>query len=95
MAQLIEHDCDFHAGIAQATGNRHLAQSLAGSWSQIARAMHFFFTLELYPENVWIEHEAIARAIAIGDAAGAVRAIESHISHSRDAILRGLVEAYR
>ncbi len=95
LAQLIEHDCDFHAGIARATGNRHLAQSLAGSWSQIARAMHFFFTLELYPENVWIEHEAIARAIAIGDAAGAVRAIESHISHSRDAILRGLVEAYR
>ena len=57
--------------------------------------MHFFFTLELYPENVWIEHEAIARAIAVGDAEGAVRAVETHISRSRDAILRGLKEAYR
>jgi DNA-binding GntR family transcriptional regulator len=92
---LIEHDCSFHAGIAQATGNGHLAQSLAGSWSQIARAMHFFFTIALYPENVWTEHEAIARAIAVGDADGAMRAVESHILHSRDAILRGLKEAYR
>lgn len=95
LATLIDDDCSFHAGIAEATGNRHLAQSLAGSWSLIARAMHFFFTLELYPENVWIEHEAIARAIAVGDAEGAVRAVETHISRSRDAILRGLKEAYR
>src|SRR5271165_1902468 len=95
LTTLIDHDCAFHAGIAQATGNRHLAQSLAGSWSQIARAMHFFFTLALYPQNVWSEHEAIARAIAVGDAEGAADAIELHISRSRDAILRGLKEAYR
>ncbi|HMD01865.1 MAG TPA: GntR family transcriptional regulator [Candidatus Baltobacteraceae bacterium] len=95
LATLIDRDCAFHAGIAEATGNAHLAESLAASWSQIMRAMHYFFTIERYPENVWIEHEAIARAIAVGDAERAVGAMQTHILSSRSAILRGLKEAYR
>jgi DNA-binding GntR family transcriptional regulator len=90
LARLIELDRAFHAELAERSGNVHLAGALDACWSQIMRGMHVYFTFQAYPENVWAEHGAIARAIALGDAERAAALTGEHIGHSRDAILRGL-----
>jgi DNA-binding GntR family transcriptional regulator len=95
VASLIRLDFEFHAGLAAASGNPHLSHSLDGCWSQIERAMHYYFTHDAYPAGVWDEHTAIARAVAFGDPGGAADLLERHIVHSRNAILRGLEEADR
>ncbi|MHB8146787.1 MAG: GntR family transcriptional regulator [Vulcanimicrobiaceae bacterium] len=93
LATLIALDSDFHSSIARSTGNAHIVASLGGYWSQVERAMHFFFTIERYPGDVWVEHLELARAIAVGDGELAATAIERHILASRDAILHRLKEA--
>ena len=80
---------------ARAAGNAHVAHSLEGCWSQILRAMHYFFRHDAYPRDVWQQHTAIARSIAHGDGTGAAALLEGHIVDSRNAILRGLEEADR
>ena len=93
LAGLIRCDTCFHTALAGASANEHLAATLRLSWSQITRVMHYYFTLERYPQNVWREHAAIARAIATGQPDAAAARLEAHIVHSRDAILRSLREA--
>jgi DNA-binding GntR family transcriptional regulator len=90
LAGLIGLDRDFHALLAEQSGNVHLAQALGRCWSQIMRGMHYYFRLDVYPKDVWSEHTAIARALAIGDAALATALSGEHIGHSRTAILEGL-----
>jgi DNA-binding GntR family transcriptional regulator len=89
---LIEADSVFHHEIARASGNEHLLRSLDISWSQIMRAMHYFLSVDRYPQNVWADHQALARAIALGDAQAAQALIESHILNSRNVILNYLKE---
>jgi DNA-binding GntR family transcriptional regulator len=95
VAGLIRLDFEFHSGLARASGNPHLSHSLDGCWSQIERAMHYYFTHDAYAGVVWDEHAAIARAVAFGDPNGAAGLLERHIVQSRNAILRGLEEADR
>jgi DNA-binding GntR family transcriptional regulator len=90
LGRLIELDRAFHAELSARSGNAHLAGSLDACWSQIMRGMHVYFPLQAYPENVWAEHTAIARAIALGDGERAAALTGEHIGHSRDAILSGL-----
>lgn len=92
-ATMIRLDVGFHAALAEASGNAHLARTLDGCWSQIARAMYFFLSHDAAADEVWRQHSAIARAVAFGDVAGATAVLERHITDSRDAILRGLKEA--
>jgi DNA-binding GntR family transcriptional regulator len=93
LASLIVADSAFHHELARATGNEHLLRSLDTSWSQIMRAMHYFLSLDRYPETVWADHEALARAIAVGDVEGSQALIEAHIMGSRNVILSNLKEA--
>jgi DNA-binding GntR family transcriptional regulator len=90
---LIQADSAFHREIARATGNEHLLRSLDSSWSLVVRAMRYFLALDAYPKDVWPEHEAIATAIAVGDAARAQALIETHICTSRTVILNSLQES--
>lgn len=92
---LIRLDYEFHDRMARAAGNAHVAHSLDGCWSQVVRAMHYFFRHDAYRRDVWHQHAALARAVAHGDGAGAAALLESHIVDSRNAILRGLEEADR
>lgn len=80
-------DRDFHAELAAAADNPHLVAALGGQWSQIMRVMHAFFQVANYPAAVWDDHEAIADAVAHGDADAAVALLTTHLSQSRDAIL--------
>jgi DNA-binding GntR family transcriptional regulator len=87
---MIALDRDFHAALAAGAGNVHLAGALGTCWSQIMRGMHFYFTLDVYPPDVWLEHVAIARAVAHGDTDDAVALATAHIGTSRTAILEAL-----
>ncbi|GAC1568084.1 MAG: GntR family transcriptional regulator [Vulcanimicrobiaceae bacterium] len=93
LAASIALDCEFHGAIANGTGNAHIVAALGGYWSQIKRAMHVYLTIERYPNTVWDEHLALARAIAVGDVDLAATTLERHILASRDAILQSLKEA--
>jgi DNA-binding GntR family transcriptional regulator len=88
--RMIALDCDFHAALAEGAGNVHLARALGSCWSQIMRGMHFYFTLDVYPPDVWSEHLAIAQAVALGDTEGALARATAHIGTSRNAILEAL-----
>ena len=90
LAALIGLDRDFHALLAEQSGNAHLAHALGRCWSLIMRGMHYYFRLDVYPKDVWAEHTAIARAVALGDGATAATLLGEHIGHSRTAILHGL-----
>lgn len=83
-------DRDFHAELAAASDNPHLVAALGGQWSQIMRVMHAYFQVANYPAKVWEDHEAIADAVAHGEADLAVARLTTHLSESRDAILAHL-----
>lgn len=87
---LFKLDRDFHADVAAASDNPHLVAALGAQWSQIMRVMHAYFQVELYPETVWDDHEAIVDALAHGDAETAIAVLTRHLSESRDAILAHL-----
>lgn len=89
---LFHLDRAFHDEIAAASENSHLVRTLSQSWSQIMRAMNYYFKVEAYPQKVWDEHRMIAHAIVVGDPDRAEHLIETHITSSRDILLRGLRE---
>jgi DNA-binding GntR family transcriptional regulator len=91
-SELFYLDREFHDEIAAASDNAHLTRTLGQSWSQIMRAMYYYFKMESYPHKVWDEHRMIAHAIVVGDPDRAEHLLEKHITNSRDMILRGLRE---
>ena len=87
---LIKLDADFHRSIAQGTKNDHLVRALSSYWPLIMRAMHVVLSIEGYQLEVWIEHAAVADAIAAGDVDLAVALMDTHILASRAKLLRVL-----
>ena len=92
LARLIELDRQYHSSLAKASANAHVAHMLDGCWSQIMRAMHYYFLHDPYRGSVWWEHLGIALAVASGDEDEAATLVERHITDSRNSILRGLEE---
>jgi len=79
---MIDADMAFHDAIYAASGNPLIGQSALQHWRHLRRVMGAVLREERQREAVWDEHEAIAKAIAAGDAAGAVRLIEQHSQHA-------------
>jgi len=71
-------DAQFHAAIYVASGNPLIAQSAQLHWQHIRRAMGAVLQLSTMRESIWDEHEAIAQAIAAGDADTAEHLIRQH-----------------
>lgn len=90
MPTLFHLDRDYHAELAAASDNPHLIAALEGQWSQIMRVMHAYLKTTSYPPDVWDDHQAIADAIADGDAETAIARLTSHLAGSRDHILAHL-----
>ena len=78
---MIDADMAFHEAIYAASGNPLVGQIARQHWVHLRRVMGAVLREERQREPVWDEHEAIAQAIAQGDADGAARLIEAH-SHS-------------
>ena len=90
LTALFRLDRDFHADLAAASDNPHLVAALGAQWSQIMRVMHAYFQAGDYPVDTWDDHEAIAEAVAHGQAELAIERMSAHLNGSRDRILAGL-----
>jgi len=92
---MIEADIAFHNAIYAASRNPLIARSAHLHWSHIRRAMGAVLQVSALRESVWDEHEAIAAAIAAGDAASAERLMLGHDERAAQHITRHLDAAAR
>ena len=65
---MVDADIAFHNAIYDASGNPLIAQSAQLHWVQLRRVMGAVLRQSRQREAIWDEHEAIAAAIAGGDA---------------------------
>jgi DNA-binding GntR family transcriptional regulator len=75
---MIDADVAFHNALYEASGNPLVAQSAQPHWVHLRRVMGAVLQQSRQREALWDEHEAIARAIAEGDAERAARLIDHH-----------------
>jgi DNA-binding GntR family transcriptional regulator len=75
---LIDADAEFHACIYAASGNPLIAESAGRHWHHIRRAMGAVLQSTGARGAIWDEHEAIALAVAAGDAHTAERLAREH-----------------
>lgn len=88
---LVEHDLEFHGGIARATGNAYLASLLDSLSSHTVRARIWRgITQEDAVERTLSEHHAILDAIAAGDAELASALTVVHVSGVEQWLRRAL-----
>jgi len=81
---MIDADIAFHNAIYAASGNPWIEQSAHHHWRHLRRVMGAVLQQSKRRSTVWDEHEAIAAAIAAGDAARASRLIEQHGQRASD-----------
>lgn len=75
---MIDADMAFHEAIYAAAKNPLIAQSAQLHWRHLRRVMGAVLQSAQQRQTVWDEHEAIAQAIALGDAKRAVTLIDHH-----------------
>ncbi len=75
---MIDADIAFHHAVYAASGNPLVAASAATHWVHLRRVMGAVLQQSRQREALWDEHEAIARAIAEGDAERAGHLIDHH-----------------
>lgn len=75
---MIDADLAFHRALYEAAGNPLIGESAQLHWRHLRRVMGAVLQQMGQREAVWDEHEAIAEAIAAGDADRAARLIEEH-----------------
>jgi len=75
---MIDADLAFHNAIYDASQNPLIGQSAHLHWRHLRRVMGAVLQSSRQRETVWDEHEAIARAIAAGNAERAVQLIDQH-----------------
>lgn len=75
---MIDADLAFHCALYQASANPLIEQSALLHWHHIRRAMGEALQHHTLRGPVWDEHEAIAQAVAEGDAARAEALMREH-----------------
>ncbi|MFT3954723.1 MAG: GntR family transcriptional regulator [Piscinibacter sp.] len=92
---MIDADAAFHTAVYAASGNALIPRSAQLHWAHIRRAMGASLQAAALRESVWDEHEAIAQAIAAGDAERAERLMREHAARASEHITRHLGAASR
>lgn len=92
---MIEADAAFHNAVYAAAGNPLIPRSAHLHWAHIRRAMGAVLQASALRESVWDEHEAIARAIADGDAGLAEHLMREHDERASHHMTRHLDAAMR
>lgn len=88
---LIDADLAFHRALYQAAGNPLIEQSALLHWQHIRRAMGEALQRSALREPVWDEHEAIAEAVASGNADRAEALMRRHGEQAAATLARQLV----
>lgn len=81
---MIDADLAFHAALYEAAGNPLIEQSAQLHWRHLRRVMGAVLQQSGQRQPVWDEHQAIADAIAAGDATTASRLIEDHSARASE-----------
>jgi DNA-binding GntR family transcriptional regulator len=92
---MIDADLAFHHAIYEASRNPLIEQSAQQHWRHLRRVMGAVLQQSKQREAVWDEHEAIAKAIAAGDADRAARLIEQHSRRASENLAAQLTEVLR
>jgi DNA-binding GntR family transcriptional regulator len=79
---MIEADIAFHRALYAASGNAYLPRAAETHWAHLRRAMGAVLQHGPLRRPVWDEHEAIARAVAAGDADTAAAAADTHAAQA-------------
>ena len=87
---MIDADLAFHNAIYEASGNAMIAESAHHHWAHLRRVMGAVHRAYGLRSTIWDEHQAIADAIAQGDAERAVLLTELHIRRARKNVLEHL-----
>jgi DNA-binding GntR family transcriptional regulator len=90
---MIEADIDFHRALYAASGNAYVARAAETHWAHLRRAMGAVLQHGRLRRPVWDEHEAIARAVAAGDADAAALAAGVHTTQAGRFMASRLVAA--
>ena len=83
---MIDADMAFHEAIYEASGNPLIGQSAGQHWRHLRRAMGAVLQAEPQRESLWDEHQAIADAIAAGNAQRAAQLSEEHVAQASEAL---------
>ncbi|MEJ1171777.1 GntR family transcriptional regulator [Variovorax sp. CCNWLW235] len=89
---MIDADMAFHEAIYEASGNPLIGQSAGQHWRHLRRAMGAVLQAEPQRESLWDEHQAIADAIAAGNAQRAAQLSEEHVAQASEALSRRLAQ---
>lgn len=90
---MMDADMEFHNAIYRAAGNPFLEQSAQNYWMHLRRVMGAVLQSSAQQrQTIWDEHEAIAKAIAAGDAARAAELTDVHTTQARENLARRLDE---
>jgi DNA-binding GntR family transcriptional regulator len=89
---MIDADMAFHSAIYAASANPLIEQSALQHWRHLRRVMGAVLQQSRQREAVWDEHEAIADAIAAGDADRAALFIEQHSQRAGDNLAAQLTQ---
>lgn len=89
---MIDADVDFHHALYDASGNGLIALSAQTHWVHLRRVMGAVLQSSGSRDAIWDEHQAIADAIAAGDAARAGALVERHTDNARVNLLARLGE---
>lgn len=90
LAAMIDADLAFHRALYEAAGNPLIGESAQLHWRHLKRVMGAVLQNLGQRDAVWDEHQAIADAIAAGDADRAARLIEEHSAHASQALAERL-----
>lgn len=82
VAAMIDADLAFHRALYEAAGNPLIAETAQPHWNHLKRVMGAVLQQTGQRDAVWDEHQAIADAIAAGDAGRAARLVEEHGSNA-------------
>lgn len=80
---VIDADLTFHNAIYEASGNSLIEENAHRHWMHLRRVMGAVHRAAKHRESLWDEHQAIADAIAQGDAERAVMLSDLHISRAK------------
>ncbi len=89
---MIDADVAFHRAIYAASGNPLIELSAQVHWHHLRRVMGEVLQSSRQRSPVWDEHEAIANAIAAGDADRASRLIDQHSRAASDNLAARLTQ---
>ena len=81
---MIDADIAFHHAIYEASGNPLIGESARVHWVHLRRVMGAVLQSSPQRDAIWDEHEAIAEAIAAGNAKRASRLIDDHALRASD-----------